>query len=99
MSTDHIWSCYVTEEANLETFYFVLILHLILESHKISSGKALYSKLYQAKTSRVPLGLSHRQNIIISKFCLFLVANSDFCQQWVEILLFHCFESNMLKLL
>ena len=30
MPTYQIWSCHVTEEANFEFFYFVLILHLIL---------------------------------------------------------------------
>ena len=30
MPAHQIWSCHVTEEANFEHFYFVLILHLIL---------------------------------------------------------------------
>ena len=48
-----IWSCHVTQEANFETFYFALFLHLTFrKSHKSSSGKALYFKSYQPKTSR-----------------------------------------------
>ena len=30
MFTHQIWSCHVTQDANFEKFYFVLILHLIL---------------------------------------------------------------------
>ena len=52
MPAHQIWSCHVPQEANFENFHFVLILHLILGSHKYSSGKAPYFKSYQPKTSR-----------------------------------------------
>ena len=65
MPAHQIWSCHVPQEANFENFHFVLILHLILGSHKYSSGKAPYFNSYQPKTSRggentplpLPLGL------------------------------------------
>ena len=50
--THQIWSCHATQNANFEIFNFVLILHLVLGSHKISSGKVLHFKSYQPKTSR-----------------------------------------------
>ena len=52
MSAHQIWSWHMPQEANFENFHFFLILHLILGSHKYSSGKALYFKSYQPKTSR-----------------------------------------------
>ena len=67
MPAHQIWSCHVTQDANLENFF--LILHLILgKVTKISSGKALYFRRYQLKHHRggggkqpspqVPVGLS-----------------------------------------
>ena len=52
MPAHQIWSCHVTQDANLKIFYFVLILHLMFgKVTKISSGKALYFRSYQQKTS------------------------------------------------
>ena len=48
-----IWSCHVTQETDLETFSFCPSSTFnIRKSHKISSGKALYFRSYQPKTSR-----------------------------------------------
>ena len=52
MSTHQIWSCHVTEEASFEIFLFCPNSTFnIRKSHKISSGKAIYFKSYQAKIS------------------------------------------------
>ena len=58
-------SCHVTQEANLEIFLFCPNSTFnIRKSYKMSSGKALYFRSYQPKTSLgggehppVPLGL------------------------------------------
>ena len=60
MLTHQIWSCQVTQDANLENFEFVLILRLILRKVKISNGKMLYFKSYQPKTSREGGGGKHQ---------------------------------------
>ena len=47
-----IWSCHVTQDANLENLLFCPNSTLnIRKSHKSSSGKALYFRSYQQKTS------------------------------------------------
>ena len=47
-----IWSYHVTQEANFENFSaFPNSTFNIRKSHKISSGKALYFRSYQPKTS------------------------------------------------
>ena len=63
MPTHQIWLCHVTQVANFEVFYFVLILHLIL----MKIAKFLMEKLHTLKLSitnftregepPVPLGL------------------------------------------
>ena len=60
-----VWSCHVTQDANFENVLFCPNSTFnIRKSHKISSGKALYFRSYQQKTSwrvdpppPVPLGL------------------------------------------
>ena len=53
MPAHQIWSCHVTEEANLENIlFFANSTFNIEKSHKISSRKALYFRSYQPKTSR-----------------------------------------------
>ena len=53
MPAHQIWSYHVTQEANFETFLFCPNSTFdIRKSHKISSGKALYFRSYQPKTSR-----------------------------------------------
>ena len=70
MPAHQIWSCYVTQEANFENFSFCPNSTFnIRKSRKISSGKALYFRSYQPKSSRgvestpppppVSLGLKH----------------------------------------
>ena len=67
MPAHQIWSCHVTQEANFEKFLLCPNFTFnIRKSHKISSGKALYFRSYQPKTSRgrgwkppVPLGLTY----------------------------------------
>ena len=40
MPVHQLWSCHFTQEANFENFYFVLVLHLILEKvTKFLEGK------------------------------------------------------------
>ena len=47
-----IWSCHVTQEANFENFLFCPNSTFnIRKSHKISSGKPLYFRSFQLKTS------------------------------------------------
>ena len=68
MPAHQIWSCHVTQEANYEIFLFCPSSTFnIRKGHKISGGKALYFRSYQAKTSPdgvekhpppVPLGLN-----------------------------------------
>ena len=67
MPAHQIWSCHVTQEANLENVLFCPNSTFnIGKSHKMSSGKPLYFRSYQPKTSRegwkhpspVPLGLT-----------------------------------------
>ena len=53
MPAHQIWSCHVTQDANLEIFLFCSNSTFnIRKGHKISCGKALYVKSYQPKTSR-----------------------------------------------
>ena len=53
MPTRQIWSCHMTQEANLKKFLFCPNSRFnIRKSHKISSGKALYFRSYQRKSSR-----------------------------------------------
>ena len=64
-----IWSCHVTQDLNFDFFLFCANSTFnIRKSHKICSGKALYFRSYQQKTSlggvkqppplpKVPLGL------------------------------------------
>ena len=52
MPTHQIWSYHLTQEANFETFLYCPYSTFNIEkSHKISSGKALYFRSYQPKTS------------------------------------------------
>ena len=52
MMPAHQRSCHVTQEANFEIFIFCPNSTFnIRKSHKISSGKALYFRSYQPKTS------------------------------------------------
>ena len=52
MLTHQIWSCHVTQDANLENVEFCPISTFdIGKSHKLSYGKVLYFKSYQPKTS------------------------------------------------
>ena len=50
MPTHQIWSCHVTQVVNFEFFYFVLILHLILEKvtkflvEKLSTSEVISQK-------------------------------------------------------
>ena len=47
MPAHQIWSCHVTQEANFEIFLFCPNSAFnIGKSHKISSGKALYFRIY-----------------------------------------------------
>ena len=47
-----IWSCHVSQDANLEKFFFCPnSTFSIKKSHKISSEKALYFRSYQQKAS------------------------------------------------
>ena len=53
MPAYQIWSCHVTQKENFEIFLFCPNSTFnIRKSHKISSGKALYFRSYQPKTSR-----------------------------------------------
>ena len=53
MPAHQIWSYHVTQEANFDFFLFCSNSTFnIRKSHKISSGKALYFRSYQPKTSR-----------------------------------------------
>ena len=53
MPAYQIWSCHVTQEANFENFLFCPnSTFYIRKSHKISSGKVLYFRSYQPRTSR-----------------------------------------------
>ena len=53
LSAHQIWSCHVTQEANFESFVFCPNSTFnIRKSHKISSGKAVYFRSYQPKSSR-----------------------------------------------
>ena len=53
MSAHQIWSCHMTQDADFENFlFFPNSIFNIRKSHKISSGKALYFRSYQPKTSR-----------------------------------------------
>ena len=59
MPAYQIWSCHMTQEANLENFLFCLNSTFnTRKSHKISSGKALYFRSDQPKTSQ---GAGHPQ--------------------------------------
>ena len=69
MSAHQIWSFHVTQDPNFENFMFCPNSTFnIRKSHKISSVKALYFRIYQQKTSPggggrwktppVPLGLN-----------------------------------------
>ena len=68
MPAHQISSCYVTQDANFENFYFVLILHLILgkvtkfPSEKLSTSEVISKKPHRGvgwKTPpSVPLGLT-----------------------------------------
>ena len=52
MPAHQIWSCHVTQEAKIENFLFCPNSKFnIGKSHNISSGKALYLRSYQPKTS------------------------------------------------
>ena len=52
MPAHQIWSCHVTQDANFEKFLFCPNSTFnIRKSHKISSGKSLYFRSYQPKTS------------------------------------------------
>ena len=54
MLTHQIWSCHVTQDANFKKIFFCPnSTFTIRKSQKISSGKALYFRSYQPKTSRV----------------------------------------------
>ena len=66
MPVHQIWSCHMTQDANFENFLFCHNSTFnTRKNHKISSGKALYFRSYQQKTSPgdrkhpppVPLGL------------------------------------------
>ena len=70
MPAHQIWSCHLVQDANFKNFLFCSNSSFnIKKSHKISSGKALYFRSYQPKTSRgvesppppVPLGLSEQE--------------------------------------
>ena len=53
MPVHQIWSCHVTQEATFEKILLCPNCTFnIRKSHKISSGKALYFRSYQLKTSR-----------------------------------------------
>ena len=53
MPAHKIWSCHVTQDANFENFLFCPTSTFdIRKTHKISSGKALYVRSYQPKTSK-----------------------------------------------
>ena len=53
MPTHQIWSCHVTQKANFENFlFFPNSTFNIRKCHKISSGKAVYFRSYQPKTSQ-----------------------------------------------
>ena len=69
MPAHQIWSCHVAQDTNFKKFLFCPNSSFnIRKSHKISSGKALYFRSYQPKTSRdvennlppVLLGLSEQ---------------------------------------
>ena len=52
MPAHKIWSCHVTQKAHFEKFLFCPNSTFnIGKNHKVSSGKALYFRRYQAKTS------------------------------------------------
>ena len=53
MPAHQIWSGHVTQDANFENFLFCLNSTFnIAKIHKLSSGKALYFRSHQPKTSR-----------------------------------------------
>ena len=53
MPAHQIWSCHVAQDANFKKFLFCPNSSFnIRKSHKISSGKALYVRSYQPKTSQ-----------------------------------------------
>ena len=53
MPAHQIWSCHVTQVANFEKFlFFHNSAFNIRKTHKSSSGKALYFRSYQPKTSQ-----------------------------------------------
>ena len=55
-----LWSYHMTQEANVENFSFCLNSTFnIRKSPKVSSGKALYFRSYQRKTSRGRPGLEN----------------------------------------
>ena len=70
---------HVTQEANSENYFCPNSTFNIRKSHKISSGKALYLRRYQPKSSRgcfslpppppVPLGLKNHTGIIKGSNC------------------------------
>ena len=74
MPAHQIWSYHVTQEANLEKVLFCPSSTFnIKKRHKISSGRALYFRSYQPKTSpggggrgggTVPLGLMDSENAV-----------------------------------
>ena len=60
MPTHQMWSCHVTQVANFEKFYFVLILHLILGEvtkfllEKLSTSEVISQKSHGGGNTPVP---------------------------------------------
>ena len=86
MTAHQIWSCHVTQDANFEIFLFCPNSKLnIWKRQKISSGKALYFRSYQPKTSQgvenTPPPSAFRVNIIrhytffYTRYAFFVVLN------------------------
>ena len=67
MPAHQIWSCHVTQDADFENFYFVLILYLILRKaikflvEKLSTSELIGQKPQGGGDTPVPLGLRGRK--------------------------------------
>ena len=83
-----IWSCYMTQDAYFENLLFCPDSTFnIRNSHKISSGKALYFRSYQQKTSLentppppVPLGLNVRVKLFFDSYGIWFERNISLFQ-------------------
>ena len=84
MPAHQIWSCHVTQDAEFEIFYFVLILYSILR--KVTVEKLFTSEVISQKTSQGGGGVEQRQ-YPIEKLKYWTVAFS-YCSLGYDKLLF-----------